>query len=132
MKFSSAPLREVSVRLELTCKQPLKSVYSPTHEVRISREGDRGATVTYEQHGVHPDTDFKLIFTRTANPVGIDLLTYRSGPEDGFFLLLASPGMEAPRGEVEKKDVCFVLDTSGSMAGAKIEQARKEAEGAQP
>jgi Ca-activated chloride channel family protein len=124
-KFSSAPLRDVSVTLELNCKEPIKSVYSPSHNVQIRRDGDRRATVAYEQHGVRPDTDFKLIFSRTQSPVGIDLLTYRNGPGDGYFLLLASPGMEAPRRQVEKKDVCFVLDTSGSMAGAKIEQARK-------
>src|SRR5205085_12262786 len=68
---------------------------------------------------------FKIIFSRNNSPVGVDLLTYRNGPDDGYFLLLASPGMQAPAGQIEKKDVCFVLDTSGSMAGAKIEQARK-------
>jgi Ca-activated chloride channel family protein len=124
-KFSSAPLRDVSVTLELNCRDPIKSVYSPSHNVRIKREGDRRATIEYEQHDVRPDTDFKLIFSRTKSPVGIDLLTCRNGADDGYFLLLASPGMEAPRGRIEKKDICFVLDTSGSMAGAKIEQARK-------
>ena len=124
-KFSSAPLREVSVKVELSCKQPLKSIYSPTHDVKILRQGEHAVSVIYEQNSIRPDTYFKLIFTRTPNPVGIDLLTYRSAADKGFFLLLASPGLTAPHGQIEKKDVCFVLDTSGSMAGVKIEQAKK-------
>jgi Ca-activated chloride channel family protein len=124
-KFSSAALRDVTLDVDLRCNDPLKTLYSPTHTVQIRREGDQRASVRYEQHNIRPDTDFKLIFSRNKSPVGVDLITYRTGPDDGYFLLLASPGMQAPKGEIQKKDVCFVLDTSGSMAGPKIEQAKK-------
>jgi Ca-activated chloride channel family protein len=43
----------------------------------------------------------------------------------GYFLLLASPGMDEASKVVQSRDVCFVLDTSGSMAGPKMEQAKK-------
>jgi len=55
----------------------------------------------------------------------LNLLTYRVNDEEGFFLLLASPGVETRRTRVIPKDVVFVLDTSGSMAGPKLEQAKK-------
>ncbi|HEY2587133.1 MAG TPA: VIT domain-containing protein [Tepidisphaeraceae bacterium] len=124
-KFSSVPIRDVTIAVELACREPIKSVYSPTHSVQIKREDELHARAFYEQHQIRPDTDFKLIFSRNKSPVGVDLLTYRSSPDDGYFLLLASPGLQPPKGQVEKKDVCFVLDTSGSMAGPKIEQAKK-------
>jgi Ca-activated chloride channel homolog len=124
-KFSSKPLREVSVKVELACKEPLKSVYSPSHSVEIKRDGDRRAVIGYEAHNIRPDTDFKLIYQRTSNPIGVDLMTWRSGA-DGYFLLLASPGMDVPATEVQKKDICFVVDTSGSMAEQrKLEQAKR-------
>jgi Ca-activated chloride channel family protein len=128
-KFSARPLENVSVKVNLTSKVPLKSVYCPSHNVEIKREGETKATVGYEERNVRPDTDFKLIFSRTTAAVGVDLLTYRNGPDDGYFLLLASPGMDLPAGaQVQQRDVCFVLDTSGSMAeggGQKMEQAKK-------
>lgn len=127
-KFSAAPLKDVSVKVSLTSKNPLKAVYSPSHSVEVKRDGDRKATIGWEAKNVRPDTDFKVLFNSTEKVVGIDLLTYRNTPDDGYFLLLASPGMEAPKGQVQKKDVCFVIDTSGSMAengGKKMEQARK-------
>lgn len=124
-KFSAAPIRDVTIGVELTCREPIKSLYSPTHSVQVRRADALRATVSFEQHQARPDTDFKLIFSRNKSPVGVDLLTYRSAPDDGYFLLLASPGLQPPAGQVEHKDVCFVLDTSGSMAGPKIEQAKK-------
>ncbi|HET6250577.1 MAG TPA: VIT and VWA domain-containing protein [Tepidisphaeraceae bacterium] len=124
-KFSSRPLNDVSVKVTLACQDPIKSIYSPTNNVEIRRDGDNRAVVGWEAKNFRPDTDFKLIFSRSKQAVGVDLLTYRQGSDDGYFMLLASPGLEAAKGVVEKKDVCFVLDTSGSMAGPKIEQAKK-------
>jgi Ca-activated chloride channel family protein len=55
----------------------------------------------------------------------VNLLTHRVSGEDGYFLLLASPGVDVKEKQVIPKDVAFVLDTSGSMAGRKLEQAKK-------
>ena len=124
-KFSARPLDNVSVKCTLSSKDPLKSIYSPTNNVEIKRDGDKRAVVGWETRNFRPDVDFKLIYGRSRQAVGVDLLTYRQGGDDGYFMLLASPGLEAAKGTVQKKDLCFILDTSGSMAGAKMEQAKK-------
>lgn len=124
-KFSARPLKEVSIKVKLACNTPIRSIYSPTHEVEIRRDGDRRATVGFEAKDARPDIDFKLIVTREPDPIGISLLTYRDRGNDGYFMLLASPGAEVASEKIQPKDICFVLDTSGSMAGAKLEQAKK-------
>jgi Ca-activated chloride channel family protein len=124
-KFSSAPVHDVSVTVTIDGRQPLKSVWCPSHDAEVRREGDRTAVVGWEAHEARPDTDFKVVFARSTGPLGIDLLASRQAGEDGFFLLLLSPGLVTERTAVAPKDVCFLLDTSGSMAGTKIEQAKK-------
>ena len=109
----------------MTSQRPLKSIYSPSHAVKIKRDGPNRATVGYEASDVLPDTDFALYFAPEKDELGVNLLTYKTSGEDGYFLLLASPGLDVKEKQVVPKDVAFVLDTSGSMAGKKLEQAKK-------
>src|SRR5262249_15541541 len=124
-KFSSRPIHTVSVKVDLESKRPLKSIYSPSHNVEVRRDGPNRATAGYEATDVQPDTDFALYFSPEKDELGVNLLTYKTSGEDGYFLLLASPGVDVKENQVVPKDVAIVLDTSGSMAGPKMEQARK-------
>jgi len=124
-KYSCKPVKAVSVQVELESKRPLKSIYSPSHSVEVKRDGPHRATAGYEASDVQPDADFALYFAPQKDEIGLNLLTYKTGTDDGYFLLLASPGLDVNERQVIKKDIVFVLDTSGSMAGKKLEQAKK-------
>ena len=123
-KYSAKPIKTVSVKVDVETKRPLKSIYSPSHAVEVHRDGSNRATAGFEASDVQPDTDFQLYFAPEKDEIGLNLMTYRGSGDDGFFLLLASPGMDVKQKAVPK-DVVFVLDTSGSMAGDKIKQAKK-------
>lgn len=124
-KFSSAIIPDVSVTVQINSKQPLASIYSPSHDVQIKRTDAKSALIRFEAKNVRPDSDFQLFFAPLKKEVAIDLLTYRTEDGDGYFLLLASPGIDT-KTKAMPKDVTFVLDTSGSMASDnKLVQAKK-------
>lgn len=124
-KFSAAPIGSVSVQVTLDGAQPLKTVYCPSHDAEVRRSGERRAVVGWEARDAWPDTDFKVVFSRAPEALGVDLVAHRPAGGEGTFLLMISPGFTAEKGAVQPKDVCFVLDTSGSMASEKLEQARR-------
>ena len=125
-KFTAKPIRKLALELHIRARDAIKSLYCPSHDARIVREGDHEARVTLEQRDVVPSTDFRLLYTMAEGTVGATVLSTRpSEGEDGFFLLLASPDVKAADVPPRAKTVVFVLDRSGSMSGKKIEQARR-------
>ncbi|MFO0945710.1 MAG: VIT domain-containing protein [Planctomycetota bacterium] len=117
--------KDFTVRVDLQSSAALKSVYSPSHAVGVSREGDHKAIVGFEANQYDLSKDFRLYWTVSEKDVGISVLTHRVSPgEPGYFLALISPSMESTTARVPR-DIVFVFDTSGSMQGEKIDQARK-------
>jgi len=124
-KFSAQPIKNLSVKIELKSAEPLTSIYSPSHKVEVKRDGPNRAVIGYEGKDEKPDTDFQIVYgTENKEKIGLSLLDYKADSDDGYFLLLAAPTVEK-NSKPAPKDIVFVVDTSGSMAGAKLQQAQK-------
>jgi Ca-activated chloride channel family protein len=115
----------VSGRVEVEGREPVRNLYSPSHEIDVARKGERSARVSFESVPGREPQDFQLFYTLSDADFGMTLLTHREPGKQGFFLLTISPKDAAQEAEYVAKDVVFVLDTSGSMAEAgKMEKAR--------
>lgn len=123
-KLSAKPIESVVFTANIHATQPIGSVYSPTHEIEVNKIDDKYVRVSYEAKDVLPQRDILLYYNVTQDPVGLSVITFKEANKDGFFLLLAAPTVEEDNREVVPKNICFVLDTSGSMSGEKIEQAQ--------
>ena len=114
-----------SIDATLTSQHPIQSVYSPSHAITVTRKDDRHARVHFEKLQTATDKDFQLFYTSGAKDVGLTAMFQRPVKgEEGHFMLLISPRAELSRTQQIPRDIVFVLDTSGSMAGKRIEQAR--------
>jgi len=125
-KFTAKPVQRLTVNILLQSKNAIKSVYCPSDDARIDRVGDHEARISMERRDIVPSNDFRLVYSLSDGALGASVISYRpSSGDDGYFLLLASPEVKAADARPQPKTVLFVLDRSGSMAGTKIEQARK-------
>jgi len=124
-KFSSSLLRSAVIDVKIRSKVPLRTIYAPQWSVDIVRKGEHEARVSFEKGDFLPKEDFVLHIGRSEEDFGIMVTAYRTGKEPGFFLLALSPKQELAPGETAPKDIVFVFDTSGSMSGEKIKQARE-------
>ncbi|MCI0337173.1 MAG: VIT and VWA domain-containing protein [Acidobacteria bacterium] len=115
----------ISAEVEIASRTAIKSVYSPTHEIEVKRDGERKARLSFEVRATSSQPDFQLFYTLSNQDISLSLLTHREPGKDGFFMLLVSPKAELDEREVSAKEVIFVLDTSGSMAEeGKMEKAK--------
>lgn len=125
-KYTSSPVEKLSIKAAIETTHELKNVYSPTHAVNVERPDSKHAVIKIEAKDIIPTTDFRLLFDTNDGKLGASVVTYKpEASEDGFFLLLASPEIKATSDDRPAKNVIFVVDRSGSMAGKKFEQAKE-------
>ena len=113
----------VSGKIEISGREALRNIYSPSHKIDIANKGERAASISFETS--NNDSDFQLFYGLSDDDFGMTLLTHREPGKDGYFLLMLSPKDDVADRELVNKDIVFVLDTSGSMAEeGKMEKAR--------
>ncbi|MHC5044369.1 MAG: VIT and vWA domain-containing protein [Planctomycetota bacterium] len=114
------------VAVDLKTKAPVATVYSPSHDVRITRHDPRHLTIRV--HDREPGS-FRLAYLRDGKEMSASLFAYPD-PKigGGYFLLLAGVPARLPEPAARvKREVTLVLDRSGSMAGPKLDQVRAAA-----
>ena len=126
-KFLSVPVKDVSLKITVESDKELKSIYSPSHQIDVNREGKKRAVIGYEEENLIPDTNFELLLatdSQKGSPIGFDFLTHNDKESgQGYYTMLLSPGSWENKKAVPR-DIIFAIDTSGSMRVKKLDQAK--------
>lgn len=125
------PLKEASVTVNIRSDEPIKNIYSPTHQVKLVEKKDWDISVEWKQKNYLPKHPFVLYYQTSPDKVGASLVAHREKGEAGYFMMMLSPTQGQGIGKLTEKqimpkDVVFCIDTSGSMLeNNKITQARE-------
>ena len=123
-------IKRLEIIVDIHADVPLKSIYSPSHDVAVERFSNNHARVIYSDENIMTKRDFRLFYDMGEGLIGGTVISHRPRQdEDGYFMLLASPEVRENREEKDErgKTVVFAIDRSGSMRGRKMEQARSAA-----
>ncbi len=118
-------LNPVSLRVELDPGVPLARVDASYHEIQTTPLAGGRYRIDLTQGSVPADRDFELVWQPTAEATPTaTLFTERKGEEMFALLMVMPPAPVALDGLRLPREVIFVIDNSGSMHGASIDQAR--------
>ena len=118
------PTNPVTLTLSLDAGFPIDKLVSHHHDVRIER-ADNTATLTLKEGDVPADRDFELTWTPKPGTEPTAALFRETKDGEDYLLLMVTP----PHGEAvaapPAREVIFVIDNSGSMAGESMPQAKE-------
>jgi Ca-activated chloride channel family protein len=122
---AAAPVNPVTITVDLVPGAPLTRLESPYHAVRTAPRGEGRYTVSLAGPAVPADRDFELVWELAAGSVPVaSVATETAGGAVHALLMVVPPATAAIERRRPRREVVFVVDTSGSMAGRSIEQAR--------
>jgi Ca-activated chloride channel family protein len=96
-----------------------------SHAISTRRDDESRAHVALAGGTTIPNRDFVLKFRVAGEQIKSNLLTYTDErTNDGYFTLLVYPPAAPTALRRQAVEMVFVVDTSGSMSGAPLQQAR--------
>jgi Ca-activated chloride channel family protein len=122
----NAKINPVTLTVNLNAGFPIGAVTAPFHETDIQPVDDMARRISLKSGSVPADKDFELAWTAAAGKTPHAGL-FRETMNGKTYLLgfVTPPADDAAATDARpKREIVFVIDNSGSMAGPSIEQAR--------
>ncbi|GGY58765.1 marine proteobacterial sortase target protein [Marinobacter zhanjiangensis] len=113
---------EATIAIELQAGLPVSKVSSPSHQV-TDVHGNDSIRVTAVSGTVAMDRDFQLRWRPVRGQEPAAAVFHETWQGEDYLLAMLVPGEQGSR--VLTRELILVIDTSGSMAGASIQQARE-------
>jgi Ca-activated chloride channel family protein len=119
------PINPMSLNIDLAPGFPLGKLESPYHNILSIAEPDGRQYITLREDTVPADRDFVLTWKPAAGQAPtLSVFREQRGSEHYAFLMAMPPvGTDQTTTPVARETI-FVIDTSGSMSGVSIEQAK--------
>jgi Ca-activated chloride channel family protein len=123
VKVADEPL-PVRMKLELRVRDALtpgRTIESPSHALARTNDG----VVLRAKDGVRLDRDLVVRWAVTKPAVGVSIDVARDGGAYAYALLTVVPPAPEARVAPIPRDLIVLLDTSGSMSGGPLDQAKR-------
>ena len=117
-------MNPVSIEIHLQPGFPIANLISPHHRILVAEGPGGGRIIRLADGEVPADRDFELGWRSAAADASVGLFRERLGTRD-YLMAMLTPPVDDRRAPVPPREMIFVIDNSGSMAGESMEQARQ-------
>jgi Ca-activated chloride channel family protein len=118
-------INPVSIKVTLNAGFVLGDVRSSFHQIALDRTGDETASLTLAGGTVPADKDFELTWSPKAASVPQTALFHETVNGHDYLLAMVTPPTLESAAKLLPRELIFVIDNSGSMAGTSIVQAKQ-------
>lgn len=116
-------INPVSIEVRLRPGFPVANLISPSHKIAIEQTPDGGQVIRLEEGEEPADRDFVLGWRSAAADTTIGLFRERLGDAD-YGMAVLTPPVDDVKRLAPPRELVFVIDNSGSMAGESMVQAK--------
>ena len=116
---------DLTMQIHLQSAVALGEISSALHPITVDKSGDNEANIALKEGATLPNKDFVLRFAPRDNALQTGLVTRSDGKGGGWFQLVVQPPPNAATSQIARKEMVFVIDQTGSQAGAPIAKAKE-------
>jgi Ca-activated chloride channel family protein len=115
----------VSFTANIDAGMPITGLDSPSHDLDVTEVGPTRSKVTLVHADEVPNRDLVVRYTAAGDATMVGALAHRAkDAEEGYFVLTIEPKASYRTGDVSARELMILIDTSGSMDGAPLQQAK--------
>ena len=116
---------DISLSVSLEAGVPVKDINIVNHKAMLKRIGASGAVAEISTEDSIPNKDFVMKYAVAGEKPELAVLAHSKGPDQGYFMLMIQPKLDAELAKAPPREVVFLVDVSGSMSGEPTEKVKE-------
>ena len=116
---------DISLSVSLEAGVPVKDIKIVNHKAMLKRIGASGAVAEISPADSIPNKDFVMKYAVVGEKPEMAVLAHSKGADQGYFMLMIQPKLDAELAKAPPREVVFLVDVSGSMRGHPTEKVKE-------
>lgn len=116
---------DISLSVSLNAGVPIQDLQIVNHTAAVERADASGATAVLSPADSIPNKDFVMKYAVAGKKPELAVLAHAKGPEQGYFMLMIQPKLDAELVEAPPREIVFLVDVSGSMRGEPTQKVKE-------
>ena len=116
---------DISLAVSLDAGVPIQDIQIANHTAAVDRVDASGATAVLSPADSIPNKDFVMKYAVVGEKPEMAVLAHSKGPEQGYFMLMIQPKLDAELAEAPPREIVFLVDVSGSMRGEPTKKVKE-------